>query len=142
MANLPDARADRTEPSARTDDPAHADPAATRTPTARAHGRGFYAEARRHAARDDDAHAFVPDPAERGEPNDDLAEELGEDFLTSATSGEEAHMETLDEPVPEEEGGPFLEVDGAREFASGSDPSNPRDAEPEPFPRANASPRR
>lgn len=113
------------------------------TPMARQHSQSFYDAAQQHAARDDDGHAFVPDPsdhAERRGRKDDLAEELGEEFIASATSGEEVAMDTRDDSVPEETGGPFLVVDGEREFASGSDKSNPRDAEPEPFPLANARP--
>ena len=107
----------------------------------RAHGKAFYAEARRRAARTDDAHAFVSDPAEHKAPlDDDLAETLGEDFLTAATSGEEAGAEVFDAVVPEEQGGPFITVSSAREFASGTDPSNPAEAEPAEFPTANASP--
>ena len=56
----------------------------------KAHSRAFYNEARRHAVRSDDAHAFVPDPAEHKAPvDDDLAEELAENYLMSATTGEE-----------------------------------------------------
>ncbi len=107
----------------------------------RSHGSAFYAAARRRAARPDDAHAFVSDPAEHKAPvDDDLAEALGEDFLTAATSGEEAGAAVFDAVVPEEQGGPFLTVAGEREFASGTDPSNPPDAEPAEFPTANARP--
>lgn len=105
----------------------------------RKHSKAFYAEARRRAARPDDAHAFVSDPAEHRAPvADDLAEELGEDYVASATTGEETGQESRDEVVPEETGGPFLKVAGDREFAPGTDPSNPADAERAPFPQANA----
>ena len=33
-------------------------------------------------------------------------------------------------------GGPFVETSGSTEFAYGSDPSNPQDAEPSAFPMA------
>lgn len=112
-------------------------------PDARHHSRAFYAEARRHAARSDDAHAFVSDVNERQRPlDDDLAETLGEDFLSSATSGEEVSPEVFDEPVSEELGGPFITVPGEREFAAGTDASNPPGAEKAAFPTANAGPAR
>jgi len=66
--------------------------------------------------------------------NDDLAEQLGEDFVAAATSGRDVGQERLDQEVPEEEGGPFVETTGKVEFARGTDASNPRSAEREPFP--------
>ncbi len=112
-------------------------------PEPRHHSRAFYAEARRHAARTDDAHAFVSDISERQRPlDDDLAETLGEDFLSSATSGEEVSLEVFDEAVSEELGGPFITVPGEREFAPGTDESNPPGAERAAFPTANAGPGR
>jgi hypothetical protein len=90
--------------------------------------------------RSDDAHAFLPDPADGGPRRartiDPLAEALAEDFVESATSAEEAGVETRDEVVPEELGGPFLEVSASEEFDPDPDPSNPVDAEREPFPVA------
>ena len=67
----------------------------------------------RHRRRDL-GHAFVPDP-EGVEPHvpDDLAENLAEVYLRSATSGEEQAEEVLNDFVPEETGGPFLEEDVA-----------------------------
>src|SRR5713226_8724453 len=62
------------------------------------------------------------------------AEELGEEFVESATSGEQAAQDIRDEEVPEESGGPFVETSGRSEFAHGTDASNPKDAEPAPFP--------
>ena len=86
--------------------------------------------------RSDDANAFMPDP--EGGPAripDDLAESLAEEFLSSATSGETAREDLQDEVVPEELGGPFVESTAEQEFASGTDASNPEDAEREPLPR-------
>jgi hypothetical protein len=54
--------------------------------------------------------------------------------LQAATSGEDATEEAGDEVVPEELGGPFVETSGSEEFASGTDESNPPDAETEPLP--------
>jgi len=67
---------------------------------------------------------------------DDLAEELGEEFVMTATSGEQAAEDLRNQDVPEEVGGPFVETSGSTEFAYGSDPSNPQDAEPSAFPMA------
>src|SRR5262245_36048128 len=85
-------------------------------------------EPHRHG-RTDDADAFIPDPD--GGPAvipDDLAESLAEEFLESATSGEDRAEELQDEVVPEELGGPFVESTAEQEFASGTDASNPEDA--------------
>ncbi len=61
--------------------------------------------------------------------DDDLAEMLGEEFVRSVTSGEEQGVELRDEAVPEEEGGPFVESSGQKEFANTED-----DSEVEPLP--------
>ena len=89
----------------------------------------------RASRRPDHADAFFPDP-EGGPAHapDDLAEELAEEFLSSATSGEEAANDGHEQVVPEENGGPFVPSSGAAEFADGTDESNPTDAEAEPFP--------
>jgi hypothetical protein len=80
--------------------------------------------------------AFLPDP--NGGPartDEDLAEELAEEFVTQATSGTE-HEETIqDEITPDEIGGPFVPSTAKEEFAAGTDASNPSDAEPAPLPR-------
>src|SRR5262245_30227561 len=84
------------------------------------------------SGRSDDANAFIPDPD--GGPartDDDLAESMAEEFLEAATRGNEVAEEVLDEVVPEEIGGPFVETTAAEEFAAGVDESNPADAEPE-----------
>jgi hypothetical protein len=86
--------------------------------------------------RTDDGTAFMPDPG--GGPaviNDSLAENLAEEFLESATRGEPVVDDVLEEIVPEELGGPFVETTDGDEFASGTDGANPADAEREPFPR-------
>lgn len=66
--------------------------------------------------------------------DDDLAEELGEDFVRSALSGEDEHANTYEEPVAEELGGPFVTSAGATELADGEDETNPADGTREPFP--------
>ena len=94
--------------------------------------------ARRANERSDTADAFLPDPLS-GAPSrtsDDLAEHLAEDFVRSATTGEDAEDESMDQLVPEEYGGPFVETSADEEFAMGEDESNPEDAFAEPLPRA------
>ena len=60
--------------------------------------------------RRDDADAFVPDPREDHAPaRDDLAEALGESYVSAATSGEQQADQTLDGFVLEELGGPFVQ---------------------------------
>jgi hypothetical protein len=72
---------------------------------------------------------------ERPRSKDDLVEELGEGFVEEATSAEHSGENALDAEVSEERGGPFVETSGATEFAHGTDPSNPKGASREPFPR-------
>lgn len=67
-------------------------------------------------------------------PGDDLAGELGESFLQSATSGEESAMEIQNAETEEEQGGPFIETTAQEEFADDVDESNPEDAEPAALP--------
>jgi len=90
-----------------------------------------------HPKRSDDGNAFLPDPGEgRAWVDDDLAESLAEEFIVAVTSAEEPGEDVRDEVVPEEIGGPFLEVPASEEFDGNPDASNPLDAEREPFPRA------
>jgi hypothetical protein len=70
----------------------------------------------------------------RPRSSDDLVEELGEEVVGEATSAEHEGGDILDQEVPEERGGPFVETTGAEEFAHGIDASNPRGAKREPFP--------
>lgn len=89
--------------------------------------------------RSDDANAFLPDP--EGGParmDDDLAEMLGEDFVTGAISGEDGSGDEHERVVDEEMGGPFVPSSAATEFARGTDASNPADAEIEAFPTAHS----
>ena len=85
--------------------------------------------------RSDDGNAFMPDPGDGpARIRDDLAENLAEDYLQAATQGPEVE-EDLDQIVPEEFGGPFVETTAAEEFAQGNDDANPEDASREPLPR-------
>jgi hypothetical protein len=54
--------------------------------------------------------------------DDDLAEELGEESVEAATSGQSPAEENLNEEVPEERGGPFVETTEAEETGDGADP--------------------
>jgi hypothetical protein len=91
--------------------------------------------AREQAKRHDTADAFM-----RENPNgpqhapDDLAEELAEEFLLSATRAEETHANIDDDDLPEDLGGPFIETSADTELASGIDETNPIDAEPAELP--------
>jgi hypothetical protein len=78
-----------------------------------------------------DTTAFVQRPRSK----DDLAEELGEEFVMTATSGEDEGEDVANQDVPEEIGGPFVVTDADTEFAEGTDASNPKGAKREPFPR-------
>jgi len=91
----------------------------------------YAAELRALSSRDADPSSFVARPRS----TDDLVEELGEEFVSQATSAEHEGEDLLDQEVPEERGGPFVETSGDQEFAVGTDPSNPKDATREPFPR-------
>jgi hypothetical protein len=92
--------------------------------------------------RPDSGDAFMPDPGEGpARVKDDLAEELAEEFLTSATSAEASLPDALDSELPEETGGPFVFSSAKQEFARGTDASNPRNAKKEAFPTPNAVPR-
>lgn len=85
--------------------------------------------------RSDDGNAFMPDPEDGpAHISDDLAENLAEDYLLAATQGPEVE-EDLNQIVPEEFGGPFVETTAAEEFAHDTDEANPPDASREPLPR-------
>lgn len=71
---------------------------------------------------------------ERPRSQDDRVEELGEEVVTEATSAEHEGEDVLDQQVPEERGGPFVETQANQEFAHGTDPSNPKSSKREPFP--------
>jgi hypothetical protein len=99
--------------------------------------------------RSDDADAFIPDPAGtnpgrpgagggRAHGRDDLAELLAEDFVESATRGNEVLEDDLDRMLPDEVGGPFVVTDADEELADDVDASNPADAEVAGLPTAVA----
>jgi hypothetical protein len=93
----------------------------------------------RRPGRSDDADAFIPDPDEGpARAPDDLAEVLAEDFLESATRGNDVYEDEVDRTLPDEIGGPFVVTDSDEELAQDTDESNPPDAEPAARPRGVA----
>jgi hypothetical protein len=74
--------------------------------------------------------AFFDEPRS----GDTLAEQLGEEFIEAATSGQDEGDERFDQVVPEENGGPFIETSANTEFAGGTDESNIEEATKAPFP--------
>jgi hypothetical protein len=73
----------------------------------------------------------------RGKRNKDpLAEELGEEFVETVTSGEDEGTELRDRKVVEELGGPFTVTSSNTEFGRGIDRSNPKGSTREPFPKS------
>ena len=102
----------------------------TRVPTRRATNKMPLRQKGNQRPRErEEAETLIP-----GAAGDDLAEELGEESIEAATSGQHAAQENLNAEVPEETGGPFVETSAATEFACGPDASNPVDAEPAAFP--------
>jgi hypothetical protein len=91
--------------------------------------------------RSDDADAFIRDPDSGGpvQSRDNLADTLGREFVTAATTGENAADEDLEQEVPEEVGGPFLESKASREYDPQPDESNPVGATKEALPTAMGS---
>jgi hypothetical protein len=81
-------------------------------------------------APSEDERAFFKNPRS----GDDLAEQLGEDVVGAATSGEDDGGDVANQVVTEEQGGPFVESDERTELAYDTDASNPADATREPFP--------
>lgn len=71
-----------------------------------------------------------------GEP---LAEELGEAFLESATSGESREPERHERVLIEEVGGPFVRTRASQEFAYDFDESNIAEATREPLPKTSVA---
>jgi len=66
---------------------------------------------------------------------DSGTEELGEEYVAAATSGEDAAEDIRNEHVTEEIGGPFVQSSAGTEYAHGTDESNPDTATREPFPK-------
>lgn len=84
---------------------------------------------------DPDQRAFLA--GKKGLKHEELADELGESFIASATSGEPVEPERHDRITDQDRGGPFVASTARKEFARDVDEANPEDAEAEPFPTAN-----
>ena len=84
-----------------------------------------------HSNKDTDERAFVG----KSHSRDDLAEELAEEAVVAMTSGEDGLGDDLQSSVAEDSGGPFVGSTGGKEFAEGTDASNPASADKEPFPK-------
>ena len=63
------------------------------------------------------------------------ADQFGEAFLQTATSGMDDGEYGTEQVLIEESGGPFIESSAQVEFARGTDESNPAGAKVSPFPR-------
>jgi hypothetical protein len=105
--------------------------------------RALSAKAARHFVEEDEererADAETVQLGKRdGLETDDLAEELGEEFVRSATSGEQSAEDARDQEVPEERGGPFVVTNASEEFAGGTDASNPPGAERAALPTSSS----
>ena len=84
--------------------------------------------------RSDRADAFVAEPeTKEGPVPDDLAEYLGERFVSSATGSDDSDANLQDEIDIEELGGPFIETDAGIELALSNDGDG---AQAEAFPAA------
>ncbi|MEY4547952.1 MAG: hypothetical protein RL685_4147 [Pseudomonadota bacterium] len=99
------------------------------------YARELLAKARETKNTDDQSEAFAFLKGSR--PVDTLARELGEQFVQSATSGEESEEQRRDELTTEELGGPFVVTSAEEEFAAGTDESNIAEASREPLPRTS-----
>jgi protein-disulfide isomerase len=82
-------------------------------------------------AEPSDERAFLRGPRAA----DAFAEALGEEFVETATSGEDEAEDVFNQEVAEDAGGPFVETSGRKEFAHGTDASNIPGATREPFPK-------
>lgn len=111
---------------------------AKKKPIARRDGSGHmnakYARelrARSGPSEKEDTRAFL----KGSRSTDDLAEQLGEEVVGKANSGEDEAEDVADQFVDEEVGGPFVESTAGKEFGFDTDASNPKGADREPFPK-------
>ncbi len=112
------------KPIQRRDATGHLDPA---------YARDLLEKARETKNGDADEPAFLA----HAHSSEELAEELGESFVATVTSGEEQGLERHDRITPDESGGPFVPSTAAQEFAEGTDASNIAEATREPLPRTS-----
>jgi hypothetical protein len=76
----------------------------------------------RPKTRKDGADAFITEADQVTGTPDDLAEHLAEEFLRSASSGEDMEEDARDEVLAEEMGGPFIESGPEEEFGTSLEP--------------------
>ena len=76
----------------------------------------------RPKTRKDGADAFITEADQVNGTPDDLAEHLAEEFLRSASSGEDMEEDARDEVLAEEMGGPFIESGPEEEFGTSLEP--------------------
>ena len=85
--------------------------------------------------RKDDADAFIRDPDGGAfHTSGSVDEEMAEEFMRDALTGEDASEDIRDQSLIEELGGPFITTTMAEEVADDIDESNPIDALVEPVP--------
>jgi hypothetical protein len=85
-------------------------------------GSGKAADVRTQRERPEpDREREEPETLIPGAEKDDLAEELGEESVEAATSGQTTAEDNLNEEVPEETGGPFVETSSQTVYGYGSD---------------------
>ncbi len=115
------------KPIRREDRPGHLDPAHA------AKLRALSIEEHRGTSSDPSPKGLFKAQGKNGDGG--LGEELAEQAVLAATSGEDSILDERDTIVDEERGGPFVRTTNAQEMAGGTDASNPEDAEREPFPK-------
>ena len=85
--------------------------------------------------RKDDADAFIRDPQGGAfHTSGSVDEEMAEEFMRDALTGEDASEDIRDQPLAEEYGGPFITTTAQQELADDLDESNPADATKEALP--------
>ena len=89
--------------------------------------------------RPDDGTAFLPDPFARGrsghvQSKDSLADELGQQYVSSVTSGEDVATEQSAARTSEELGGPFLVTSAQSEYGATVNEAHPPGGEREAVP--------
>ena len=85
--------------------------------------------------RKDDADAFIRDPNGGAfHTSGSVDEEMTEEFMRAALTGEDASEDIRDQSLVEELGGPFVISSVGEEVADDLDESNPADATKEPLP--------
>jgi len=93
----------------------------------------------KHQVPEDEARERVATVERLPMPLGGIGEELGEAFVEGVTGADAAATDHRAAETIEERGGPFIVTSGATEFATGTDASNPADAERAGLPTASAA---